>query len=108
MVKLDKHLLNEISADQAGLLEPITDLESRFKLLSKPHRLARLASLPLGSPVLVRCGQSGDLADAELRYRGPLIRGSAAVYFGVQLKVNVFPLKSSLCLTLLYLQSNSL
>ncbi|XP_026798865.2 ubiquitin carboxyl-terminal hydrolase CYLD [Pangasianodon hypophthalmus] len=86
MVKLDKHLLSEIAADQAGLLEPITDLELRFKLLSKPHRLARLASLPLGSPVLVRYGQTGELADAELRYRGPLMRGSGAVYFGVQLK----------------------
>lgn len=94
MVKVDKHLLNEISADQAGLLEPITDLELRFKLLSKHHRLAKLASLPLGSSVLVRCGPSGDLADAELRYRGPLIRGSNAVYFGVQLKVNIFYLSS--------------
>lgn len=95
MVKLDKHLLNEISTEQAGLLEPITDLELRFKLLSKPHRLTRLASLPLGTPVLVRCGQSVDLADAELRYRGPLMRGSGAVYFGVQLKVNIltFPVK---------------
>lgn len=89
MVKLDKHLLSEISVDQAGLLEPITDLELRFTMLSKPHRLAKLASMPLGSPVLVRCGQSGDLADAELRYRGPLMRGSSAVYFGVQLKVNL-------------------
>lgn len=89
MVKLDKHLLTEISADQAGLLEPITDPELRFKQLSKPHRLARLASLPLGSPVVVRYGQSGELADAELRYRGPLTRGSGAVYFGVQLKVNI-------------------
>ncbi|KAM9449780.1 ubiquitin carboxyl-terminal hydrolase CYLD [Clarias gariepinus] len=86
MVKLDKNLLSEITADQAGLLEPITDLELRFKLLSKPHRLAKLSTLPLGSPVVVRCGQSGDLADAELRYRGPLMRGSGAVYFGVQLK----------------------
>ncbi|TSY83950.1 Ubiquitin carboxyl-terminal hydrolase CYLD [Bagarius yarrelli] len=90
MVKLDKHLLTEITADQAGLLEPISDLESRFKLLLKPHRLAKLASLPLGSPVLVRCRQSGDLADAELRYRGPLTRGSSAVYFGVQLKCALF------------------
>lgn len=89
MVKLDKHLLTEISAEQAGLLEPIIDLDLRSKLLSKPHRLARLTSLPLGSHVLVRCGQSGDLADAELRYRGPLMRGSGAVYFGVQLKVGI-------------------
>lgn len=89
VVKLDKHVLNEISDDQAGLLEPITDPELRFRMLSKPHRLARLASLPLGSPVLVRCGQARDLADAELRYRGPLMRGSSAVYFGVQLKVKV-------------------
>ncbi|XP_076846791.1 ubiquitin carboxyl-terminal hydrolase CYLD [Brachyhypopomus gauderio] len=86
MVKLDKHLLNEVPGDLASLLEPVTDLELRFKLLSRPHRLHRLAALPLGSPVLVRCGQSGELADAELRYRGPLMRGSAAVYFGVQLK----------------------
>ncbi|KAK1792684.1 hypothetical protein P4O66_012618 [Electrophorus voltai] len=86
MVKLDKHLLNEVPADLASLLEPITDLELRFKLLSRPHRLHRLAALPLGSQVLVRCGQSGEFADAELRYRGPLTRGSAAMYFGVQLK----------------------
>lgn len=95
MVKLDKHFLTEISADQVGLLEPITDLDLRFKLLSKPHRLARLFSLPMGSPVLVRCGQSGDLADAELRYRGPLMRGSCAVYFGVQLKVNMLTFPSN-------------
>lgn len=95
MVKLDKHLLTEISADHLGLLEPITDLDLRFKLLSKPHRLSRLSSLPMGSPVLVRCGQSGDLADAELRYRGPLMRGSCAVYFGVQLKVNMLTFLSN-------------
>uniref|UniRef100_A0A4W4EJ77 ubiquitinyl hydrolase 1 n=1 Tax=Electrophorus electricus TaxID=8005 RepID=A0A4W4EJ77_ELEEL len=81
MVKLDKHLLNEVPADLASLLEPITDLELRFKLLSRPHRLHRLAALPLGSQVLVRCGPSGEFADAELRYRGPLTRGSAAILF---------------------------
>ncbi|KAL7841587.1 hypothetical protein SRHO_G00252780 [Serrasalmus rhombeus] len=86
MVKLDKHLLNEVPTDLASLLEPITDLDLRFKLLSKPHRLLRLAALPLGSPVLVRWSQTGEFAEAELRYRGPLTRGSAAVYFGVQLK----------------------
>ncbi|KAI4893596.1 hypothetical protein NFI96_027407 [Prochilodus magdalenae] len=86
MVKLDKHLLNEVPSDLASLLEPISDLDLRFRLLSKPHRLLRLASLPLGSPVYVRWSQTGEYADAELRYRGPLTRGSAAVFFGVQLK----------------------
>ncbi|XP_066517926.1 ubiquitin carboxyl-terminal hydrolase CYLD [Hoplias malabaricus] len=86
MVKLDKHLLNEVTPELAGLLEPITDLDIRFKLLCKPHRLLRLTALPLGSPVLVRWNQqTGEFAEAELRYRGPLTRGSA-VYFGVQLK----------------------
>lgn len=89
MVKLDKHLLNEVSAELASLLEPISDPELRFKLLSKPHRLLKLLALPLGSPVLVRWSQNGDFAEAELRYRGPLTRGSAAVYFGVQLKVSI-------------------
>uniref|UniRef100_A0A8B9LK47 ubiquitinyl hydrolase 1 n=1 Tax=Astyanax mexicanus TaxID=7994 RepID=A0A8B9LK47_ASTMX len=87
MVKLDKHLLSEVPAELGGLLEPITELDLRFKLLSKPHRLLRLDALPLGSPVLVRWSLTGEYAEAELRYRGPLTRGSAAVYFGVQLKV---------------------
>ncbi|XP_007230328.3 ubiquitin carboxyl-terminal hydrolase CYLD [Astyanax mexicanus] len=86
MVKLDKHLLSEVPAELGGLLEPITELDLRFKLLSKPHRLLRLDALPLGSPVLVRWNLTGEYAEAELRYRGPLTRGSAAVYFGVQLK----------------------
>ena len=77
----------EIPADQAGLLEPVTEPEARLKLHNKPHRLQRLAVLPLGSPVTVVMSHGG-LAEAELRYRGPLTRGSSAVYFGVQLKVS--------------------
>ncbi|XP_030635595.1 ubiquitin carboxyl-terminal hydrolase CYLD [Chanos chanos] len=86
MVKIDKRHLLEVSPDIACLLEPVGDLEARFKLANKPHRLQRLAGLPLGSPVWLYWGQSGELAEAELRYRGPLTRGSSAVFFGVQLK----------------------
>ncbi|KAL2079128.1 hypothetical protein ACEWY4_024872 [Coilia grayii] len=85
MVKIDRHMLIEIPADQSGLLEPVRDLEARLKLHSKPHRLQRLALLPMGSPVAVVMSQ-GVLAEGELRFRGPLTRGSTAVYFGVQLK----------------------
>ncbi|XP_031440934.1 ubiquitin carboxyl-terminal hydrolase CYLD isoform X2 [Clupea harengus] len=85
MVKIERHVLMEIPADQAGLLEPVTEPEARLKLHNKPHRLQRLAVLPLGSPVTVVMSHGG-LAEAELRYRGPLTRGSSAVYFGVQLK----------------------
>ncbi|XP_076144447.1 ubiquitin carboxyl-terminal hydrolase CYLD-like [Alosa pseudoharengus] len=84
MVKIDRRVLIEIPPDQAGLLEPVTEPEARLKLFSKPHRLQRLALLPLGSPVTVVMNQ--DLAEAELRYRGPLTGGSSAVFFGVQLK----------------------
>ncbi|XP_056156431.1 ubiquitin carboxyl-terminal hydrolase CYLD isoform X2 [Lampris incognitus] len=48
--------------------------------------LRQLATLPLGSPLWVHIGQPDELAEAELRYLGPLTRGSSAVFFGVQLK----------------------
>lgn len=86
MVKIDRHVLMEIPPELAGLLEPVTEPEARIKLFSKASRLQRLAALPMGSPVSVVMSQ-GDLAEAELRYRGPLTRGSTAVFFGVQLKV---------------------
>ncbi|CAB1345495.1 unnamed protein product, partial [Coregonus sp. 'balchen'] len=86
MVKIDKQLLIEVPTDLTGLLEPISDPESRLKLLSNPKQLHRLAALPLGTPLYVQMGQPGELAEAELRYRGPLTRGSTAVLFGVQLK----------------------
>ncbi|XP_062372200.1 ubiquitin carboxyl-terminal hydrolase CYLD isoform X2 [Sardina pilchardus] len=84
MVKIDRHALIEIPPDLAGLLEPVPEPEARLKLHSKPHRLQRLALLSLGSPVSVVLKQG--LAEAELRFRGPLTRGSSAVFFGVQLK----------------------
>ena len=53
-----------------------------------PGKLQQLASLPIGSPLWVQIGQTDELAEADLRYIGPLTRGSSAVLFGVQLKVN--------------------
>ncbi|XP_028840732.1 ubiquitin carboxyl-terminal hydrolase CYLD [Denticeps clupeoides] len=85
MVKVDKQALLEVPPDLANVLEPIGDMQSRLRLFEKPHRLQRLAALPLGSQVTVELGPD-DLAEAELRYRGPLTTGSSAVYFGVQLK----------------------
>lgn len=42
----------------------------------------------MGAPLWVQMGQPDELAEAELRYRGPLTRGSGGgVFFGVQLKV---------------------
>lgn len=51
-------------------------------------KLQQLAALPLDSPLWVQIGQQDELAEAELKYVGPLTRGSSAVIFGVQLKVN--------------------
>lgn len=87
MVKIDTRVLAEVRADFAGLLEPVRNLEERLRLLAKPHRLQRLASLALGSEVWVYWNQSREFAEADLRFRGPLARGSSGVYFGVQLKV---------------------
>ncbi|KAI1888660.1 hypothetical protein AGOR_G00187430 [Albula goreensis] len=86
VVKLDRHILVEVPADLACLLEPISDPETRFQLFSKPQQLQRLAALPLGAELLVKLGQSEELADGVLRYRGTLASGSKAVYFGVELK----------------------
>uniref|UniRef100_A0A3P9IJ97 ubiquitinyl hydrolase 1 n=1 Tax=Oryzias latipes TaxID=8090 RepID=A0A3P9IJ97_ORYLA len=54
--------------------------------LVKHIGLQKLASLPVNTPLWVNVGQHGELAEAELRYVGPLSRGSNAVYFGVELK----------------------
>uniref|UniRef100_A0AAY5KAG0 ubiquitinyl hydrolase 1 n=1 Tax=Esox lucius TaxID=8010 RepID=A0AAY5KAG0_ESOLU len=86
MVKIDKQLLIDVPSDLTGLLEPVSDPESRLTLLNNPKDLYRLAALPLGAPLWVQIGQPGELAEAELRYLGPLTRGSTAVLFGVQLK----------------------
>ncbi|XP_071757460.1 ubiquitin carboxyl-terminal hydrolase CYLD [Centroberyx gerrardi] len=86
MVKIEKKFLIEVPTDLSGLLEPVSDPDSRLKFLSNPGRLQRLADLPMGAPLWVQIGQPDELAEAELRYRGPLARGSSAVFFGVQLK----------------------
>ncbi|XP_073688509.1 ubiquitin carboxyl-terminal hydrolase CYLD-like [Garra rufa] len=87
VVKVDRQVLSEVPADLAGLLEPVSDLDIRVKLLSRPQFLQRMAALALGSEVRVIWNRSqSELAEAELRYRGPMARGSSAIYFGVQLK----------------------
>ncbi|XP_051981485.1 ubiquitin carboxyl-terminal hydrolase CYLD-like [Xyrauchen texanus] len=86
VVKISKQVLRDVPSDLAGLLEPVQDLDARLGLLSRPHHLQQLASLPLGSEVWVFWNQSVEMPEAELRYRGPLTSGSSAVYFGVQLK----------------------
>lgn len=53
-----------------------------------PAKLLHLANLPLHAPLWVQIGKQDDLAEAELKYIGPLTRGSSAVIFGVQLKVD--------------------
>lgn len=87
VVKVERQVLSEVPPEFAGLLEPVPELDVRVKLLSRPLILQRFAALALGSEVRVFWNRSqSELAEAELRYRGPLARGSAAVYFGVQLK----------------------
>lgn len=53
-----------------------------------PAKLLQLANLPLDSPLWVQIGKPDELAEAELKYIGPLTRGSSAVIFGVRLKVD--------------------
>ncbi|KAM9836961.1 ubiquitin carboxyl-terminal hydrolase CYLD isoform 2-T2 [Aulostomus maculatus] len=50
-----------------------------------PMKLQQLANLTVGTPLWVQIGQADELAEAELKYIGPLTRGSSAVFFGVQL-----------------------
>lgn len=52
-----------------------------------PGKLQHLASLPADAPLWVQIGQQDELAEAALKYIGPLTRGSSAVFFGVQLQV---------------------
>ncbi|KAF7229887.1 ubiquitin carboxyl-terminal hydrolase CYLD [Nothobranchius furzeri] len=86
VVKLEKRHLHEVAADLIVLLEPVKDLEVRLNLLNHPENLRQLASLPLDAPLWVQIGPQDELAEAELKYKGPLGRGSSAVFFGVQLK----------------------
>ncbi|XP_040887380.1 ubiquitin carboxyl-terminal hydrolase CYLD [Toxotes jaculatrix] len=86
MVKIERKFLLEVPSDLSGLLEPVHDPEARLKLLSNPGRLQQMATLPVDSPLWVQIGQQDELAEAELKYVGPLTRGGSSVYFGVQLK----------------------
>ncbi|XP_014884711.1 ubiquitin carboxyl-terminal hydrolase CYLD isoform X1 [Poecilia latipinna] len=86
MVKIEKKYLLEISADLVGLVEPVSDLEVRLNLLNNPDNLRQLASLPNNAPLWVLIGGQDELAEAELKYIGPLSGGSSALYFGVELK----------------------
>ncbi|XP_060922307.1 ubiquitin carboxyl-terminal hydrolase CYLD [Limanda limanda] len=86
VVKLDRKFLLPIPSDLIGLLEPVFDPEARLKLLKNPGKLQVLASLPVDAPLWVQMGQQDELAEADLKFIGPLTRGSSAVYFGVQLK----------------------
>ncbi|KAF3837330.1 hypothetical protein F7725_004794 [Dissostichus mawsoni] len=60
-------------------------------MIGDPGKLQTCASLPVDSPLWVQLGQQDELAEADLKYIGPRTRGSSAVYFGVQLKVNLNP-----------------
>ncbi|XP_037538661.1 ubiquitin carboxyl-terminal hydrolase CYLD [Nematolebias whitei] len=86
VIKLEKKYLLEISVDLVNLVEPVQDLDVRLNLLNNPENLRHLASLPVGSQLWVQIGQQDELAEAELKFKGPLIRGSSAVFFGVELK----------------------
>ncbi|CAL8241410.1 unnamed protein product [Merluccius merluccius] len=86
MVLINRGHLLEIPNDLSGLLEPISDPESRFKLFGNPEKLRGLAALSIGSSLLVRRSQSDEWLEAELRYTGPVTGGSSAFLFGVELK----------------------
>lgn len=85
IIKLEKKFLLEVTSDLGGLLEPV-DPEVRMKLIDNPGMLTHLATLPEGAPLWVQIGQQDELAEALLKYIGPVATGSTAVYFGVQLK----------------------
>lgn len=61
-------------------------------LSGNPGKLQQFAALPVDAPLWVQMGQQDELAEAELKFIGPLTRGSSAVFFGVQLKVNMLKL----------------
>ncbi|XP_026183171.1 ubiquitin carboxyl-terminal hydrolase CYLD [Mastacembelus armatus] len=86
MVKIERKYLLEVPSEFSGLLEAVSDPEARLKLLTNPGKLQVLATLPVDTQLCVQIGQQHELAEAELKYIGPLTRGSSAVYFGVQLK----------------------
>ncbi|XP_077961564.1 ubiquitin carboxyl-terminal hydrolase CYLD [Gasterosteus aculeatus] len=86
MLKIERKYLLEIPTDLNGLLEAVCEPEARFKLLGSPGKLQQMVALPVDSPLWVQMGSQDELAEADLKYVGPLTRGSSAVWFGVQLK----------------------
>uniref|UniRef100_A0A8C9YCA8 ubiquitinyl hydrolase 1 n=1 Tax=Sander lucioperca TaxID=283035 RepID=A0A8C9YCA8_SANLU len=86
MLKIERKFLLEVPTDLNGLLEPVSDPEARLRLLSNPGKLQHFATLPVDCPLWVQIGQHDELGEADLKYIGPLTRGSSAVLFGVQLK----------------------
>ncbi|XP_069015042.1 ubiquitin carboxyl-terminal hydrolase CYLD [Embiotoca jacksoni] len=85
MLKIARRFLIEVPADFTGLLEAVVDPEARLKLLDNPGNLKHLASLPIDSPLWVQINKPDELAEAELKYIGPLTRGTGPVYFGAEL-----------------------
>lgn len=85
MVKIERKFLLEVQSELGGLLEAVTDLEARLRLINDQGKLQQLATLAIDSPLWVQIGQKDELAEAELKYIGPLSRGRG-VFFGVQLK----------------------
>lgn len=85
IIKVERKFLLEVTSDLGGLLEPV-DPEQRMKLIDNPGSLAQLGTLTDGAALWVQMGQQDELAEALLRYIGPLSAGSSAIYFGVELK----------------------
>ncbi|XP_068611898.1 ubiquitin carboxyl-terminal hydrolase CYLD [Brachionichthys hirsutus] len=86
MLKVERKFLHEVPAELSGFLEPVSDPEARLRLLNNPGKLQHLANLSLETPLWVQIGKPDEMAEADLKYVGPLTRGGSAVLFGVQLK----------------------
>lgn len=82
-----KRQIKTHSSDIAGNVLEHFDSFLEFFFPGNPAKLLQLANLPLDAPLWVQIGKQDELAEAELKCIGPLIRGSSAVLFGVQLKV---------------------
>ncbi|AWO97205.1 putative ubiquitin carboxyl-terminal hydrolase CYLD-like [Scophthalmus maximus] len=86
VVKVERRFLLDVPSEFSGLLEPVSDPDARLKLLNNPIILQQLVALQADAPLWVQRGQQDELLEAELKYVGPLTRGSSSVFFGVQLK----------------------
>lgn len=84
--QMKRHIKTRSSCAQCNVRE---HFPSSLEIFSgNPAKLLQLANLPLDSPLWVQIGKPDELAEAELKYIGPLTRGSSAVIFGVRLKVD--------------------